>query len=193
MSILLTGISEITPPYCDPALEAADMKEVEEILPGSWDKFKAICLMAKSEMNISSKNKTAVIRKELLGLQTLSAKLLKKYSKLSPATQELLPTKTSDLIQELNGAFDSVASNIENLPDGKQRLHHRDYMATKIACLMRGLGVTPHLIRDLNSNEAWSGDDKYARLLRIAVIALEGRDPSDLYPYLERGLKNKIP
>jgi hypothetical protein len=189
MSILLTGISEIIPLYCDPALEAADMKEVEEILPGSWDKFKAICLMAKSEMDIVSKNKTSVIRKELLGLQTLSAKMLKKYLKLTPATQALLPAKTSDLIQELTGNFESVASNIENLPDGKQRLHHRDYMATKIAILMLDRGVTPRLNRDILSADAWGGDDKYARLLRIAVIAVEGRDPSDLYPHLERGLK----
>jgi hypothetical protein len=52
-------------------------------------------------------------------------------------------------------------------------------------------GENPSLLRDI-SCDSWQGNHTYAKLFRIALIFVDGKDPGDFFSYLRQGLDQAL-
>jgi hypothetical protein len=192
MSMLLAGIYDAT----DQALSVSPDEEVEyerevtALLPGQWNKFRRECLSARGLLQAHSTNKTTTIRKNVNNIVKTINKLDEIFRGLPEAGVSLFPVETHGHIQELLACILLAKTNATNLPDGRQPFSHRDYLAMALANLMKKSGVEPKLFRDFPEKN-WIGDDRYAKLFRIGIILVEGKDPGDLYKHLQAGLEQK--
>ena len=166
---------------------------VESILPNAWPEFKTICTMAIGIKNIADENKTARIRQGVRGAIPKVQRARKAIKKLAPAVRRLLPSDSDDTLDQIVSVLSNAYSELDELPDGKQPREHRDYLAREIAELMRQHGIEPRALGDhCNSDDvrtSWEGDDRFAQLVRRAIILVEGRQPQDVRPILRRALR----
>ena len=190
MSMLFAGIYDAT----DQALSVSPDEEVEyerevtALLPGQWNKFRGECLSAKGLLNAHSINKTTTIRKNINNIVKTANKLDEIFRGLPEAGVSLFPVETHGHIQELLACISLAKTNAGKLPDGRQPFSHRNYLAKALAHLMKASGIEPKLFRDYPEDN-WIGDDSYARIFRIGIILVEGKDPGDLYKHLQTGLE----
>lgn len=190
MSMLFAGIYDAT----DQALSIKPEEEVEyerqvtALLPGQWNKFRRECLSAKGLLKAHTINKTTTIRKNINNIVKTANKLEEIFRGLPEAGVSLFPVETHGHIQELLACISLAKTKAEKLPDGRQPFSHRNYLAKALANLMKTAGVEPKLFRDYPEDN-WIGDDRYAKIFRIGIILVEGKDPGDLYKHLQTGLE----
>ena len=170
-----------------PQEEVAFRKEVEASLPGQWETFRSACLSAAALLLAHQSNKTVEIKKTINNLYSLIQDVSIQFSELPPGGVGLFQGDTQELIAELVARVDLAEKKSKELNRSKPRLQYRDYLAQKIAEIMFAKNLTPSRVRDY-SHDSWKGNSTYARLLRIGVILIEGKDPEDLFSYLKQGL-----
>jgi hypothetical protein len=171
-----------------PAEEIDYKREVTALLPGQWSTFRSVCLSAKSLLKAHTINKTTTIRKNINNIVKTANKLEELFGGLPEAGVSLFPAETHGHIQDLLACISLAKSKAGNLPDGRQPLNHRNYLAKALANLMKTAGVEPKLFRDYPEDN-WIGDNSYAKIFRIGIILVEGKDPGDLYKHLQTGLE----
>jgi len=193
VSPLVTGITDCPLLPMDSAEAAAVRLDVEAIFSGIWGDFEIACRMSIAVKTLASKNKTSELRKDIEALKRLMEAVAERMNTAAPATQMVLSAvgvKIRDLRDQL-GALQPRWC--DELPDGRQRAVHRDLLARDIALAMERLGCEPKRNRDISTaldhpESIRGGDSSYAQLVRIGIRIVDGYDPLDVYPHLDRGL-----
>lgn len=81
-------------------------------------------------------------------------------------------------------AYKKAREAPNRVPDGA-----RGYLAFRVANILKGLGLTPTITRDIDDNITGArGGAAYARLLRCVLEVAGDPPPDDLRPLMETGL-----
>jgi hypothetical protein len=193
VSPLVTGITDY-PPLPSTLDDTESVRQrAEAIIAGIWLDFEAACRMSIAVKDLASKNKTSQLRKDVGALTRLAEAIAERMDAAAPATQMVL-SAVGVKIRELRDQLGALQRGwCDQLPEGRQPAVHRDLLARDIALAMKRLGCEPKLNRDISTSldhpeSIRGGDSSYAQLVRIGIRIVDGCEPLDVYPHLDRGL-----
>src|SRR5690606_28055123 len=124
----------------------------------------------------------APIRRNERAIRDLAHKLRDELQKAAPATLMALPPNSQEWVSEILDDATVLVKRAGDLPDGKQPLEHRNYLAGEIVKLMRQRGIEP------GTGGGRKGVSPFKRLVQQGLYMVEGPQSRDLRPILEAAL-----
>lgn len=169
--------------------EELTLQGVEELLPGTRDRFREICLSARHLFVADKTASVKTVRINIRKIMTKVASLQDDLHQLDSMTIALLGGNTFNLAEDLYHALENANRTLDQVQTGARQKTHRDWLAMKIVELMLQSGRTPRLLRDTASEDQWTGDTTYNELLRFGIGLVEGESPTKLRTHMKRGLE----
>lgn len=169
--------------------EVLALQGVEELLPGSRNEFREICLAARHLFVADSHASVKEARKHISKIMTKVGSLQADLHQLDSMTIALVGRNAFDLLENFYLLLENAYRALDSQKTGVRQKFHRDWLAMKIVELMLQSGKKPKLVRDTATEDQWTGDTTYAELLRFGIGLVEGKSPTKLRVHMERGLE----
>lgn len=149
-----------------------------------WDVLLQACKEARYTKAYSGLTSTKNTVKQIENIQWDIEHLRVKITTVDPLTQTFLDPTICDELLEIQKKLSESRGLVGELATHRQKLAHRDVLATKVAQIVEFSGLKVTLGRQPTST---GRGGVYWRVLTIAIELAEGSVPSNLQRHMRRG------
>ena len=172
-----------------PDSEVAEIrKAVDKLIPGASDDFIDICKHARHLRCAHTKNQVAQTRREIANLLKHLNSTKTSLESVNPFVNATLGPEFSVTLDDLIARAEHTQSIANNLPEGKQPLSYRNYLAVQLARLMVEHQHTPTAVSYIDSKKKIQHNWTYHDLFKNGIRLVDGVITDRVYEYLKHGI-----